>query len=286
MAVQSVIERSIRAAGRLYTDPGRSKYLVINRQDVLSICNRCKSLPLSVEIKALQLGIVPMRYVRNLGTIGIDGQIKLLQSCVAIAGAGGLGGIVVELLARIGVGQLIIIDNGRFTENNLNRQLLASESSIGKSKAKAAVKRINRVNSSVAVKAISRKIDGRNCTELIKEADVVIDALDNLPSRYMLAGACKKLKIPLVHGDIAGFSGQVLTILPGDKGLVDLYGPLSGGKIRGIESVTGNPPTTAAIIGALEVQEAVKLITGTGVNIRGRLLMLDFAGNSFEEVII
>ena len=284
MNTESLVKKIIRSVSRSYADPGGSKYPVICLQDVLSVSRQFNTSSLSIEITSLEQGIVPMRYLRNLGTIGIKGQLKLLKSCVAIAGAGGLGGIIIELLARIGTGRLIIIDNGRFTENNLNRQLLATEKLMGKSKSKAAADRVRQVNSSVAITAVSRKIDDGNCQKLIQDANVVVDALDNLPSRYILAEACQKLGIPLVHGAIAGFSGQAITVLPGDKGLVDLYGPLNRRHARGIEAVTGSPPTTATVIGALEVQETVKLITGTGKNIHGHLLMLDIAENSSDEV--
>jgi molybdopterin/thiamine biosynthesis adenylyltransferase len=99
-----------------------------------------------------------------------------------------------------------------------------------------------------------------------------------------VAGACQELKIPFVHGAIAGYSGQVMTIFPGDKGLPAIYGPDMGKAAHGLEILTGNPPATAALIAAWEVQEAVKIITGVGKPIRDRLLFLDFAEGSFEEI--
>lgn len=286
MVIEPTVKNDILAASKVYTDPGGSKLQVIGLNEIINISRMHGQPLLSVEITSLMLGIIPMRYVRNLGTIGRDGQLKLLLSHVAVAGLGGLGGIVVELLARAGVGHLTIIDNGRFTENNLNRQLLATEGLIGKSKVKAAKIRIKRVNSSVIVKAINSRINSANCDDLISEADVVIDALDNLPSRFILADSCRKLNRPLIHGAIAGFGGQLMTILPGEKGLKELYGSLESDRLYGIEAVTGNPPTTAAIIGALQVQETIKLITGIGTNICKRILMLDFAENLIEEVTI
>ena len=112
----------------------------------------------------------------------------------------------------------------------------------------------------------------------------VLDGLDSLATRLLVAGACQELKIPFVHGAIAGFSGQVMTVCPGDKGLTAVYGPDPAKAAAGLETLTGNPPATAAIIAAWEVQEAVKIITGTGKPVRDRLLFLDFAEGSFEEI--
>jgi len=242
-------------------------------------------LPLAaIEIASLEQAIIPMRYLRNIGTVGIDGQLKLLRSTVAICGAGGLGGTIIELLARQGVGHLVIIDNGRFVENNLNRQILATESDLRRSKVKVATERVRKINSTVRVTPINRFIDTANIMDLISGANVVMDGLDSLPTRLLVAESCNKLKIPFVHGAIAGFSGQVMTVCPGDKGLSAIYGPDMDKAAYGLEILTGNPPATPAIIAAWEVQEAVKIITGIGTPIRNRLLFLDFAEGSFEEI--
>lgn len=232
----------------------------------------------------LEHQVIPMRYLRNIGTVGTAGQLKLLRSTVAVCGAGGLGGTIIELLARQGVGHLVIIDNGRFVENNLNRQILATESDLRRSKVTVAVERIKNVNSSVRVTSINRFIDSVNIVEFIRGADVVMDALDSLATRLQVAQACSKLKIPFVHGAIAGFNGQVMTVCPGDRGLTAIYGPEMDKATYGLETVTGNPPATPAIIAAWEVQEAVKIITGIGTPLRNRLLFLDFAEGSSEEI--
>jgi molybdopterin/thiamine biosynthesis adenylyltransferase len=242
-------------------------------------------LPLAaIEIASLEQAIIPTRYLRNIGTVGIDGQLKLLRSTVAICGAGGLGGTIIELLARQGVGHLVIIDNGRFVENNLNRQILATESDLRKSKVKVAAERVRMINSTVRVTPLNKFIDAANIMHFISGANVVMDGLDSLPTRLLVAEACAKLKIPFVHGAIAGFSGQVMTICPGDKGLSAIYGPDMDKAAYGLETLTGNPPATPAIIAAWEVQEAVKIITNIGTPIRNRLLFLDFAEASFEEI--
>ena len=265
-------------------DPARRGIRTISLSDIRAICAKTKLLQVEIEIACLEHEVIPLRYLRNMGTVGIEGQLKLLRSTVAICGAGGLGGTIIELLARQGVGRLVIIDNGRFVENNLNRQILSTESDLRKSKVKVAADRVKKINSAVRVIPLYKFIEATNIMDLIKGANVVMDALDSLTTRLIVAGACHKLKIPLVHGAIAGFSGQVMTVYPGDRGLSAIYGPDMDKAAYGLETLTGNPPATPAIIAAWEVQEAVKIITGIGTPIRNRLLFLDFAEGSFEEI--
>jgi molybdopterin/thiamine biosynthesis adenylyltransferase len=265
-------------------DPGGRSIRTISLSDIRTICAKTKLIQVEVEIACLEQQVTPLRYQRNTGTVGIAGQLKLLRSTVAVCGAGGLGGTIVELLARQGVGHLVIIDNGRFVENNLNRQILATESDMRKSKVRVAADRVKKINSAVRVTPQNEFIESANVMDLISGADIVMDGLDSLTTRLLVAGACQKLKIPFVHGAIAGFSGQVMTVCPGDKGLSAIYGPDVDTAAHGLETLTGNPPATPAIIAAWEVQEAVKIITGVGTPIRNRLLFLDFAEGSFEEI--
>ena len=274
-----------RLIGR-YSKPALSgnglKVQVISLADSRAVASRSGLKPLQVEITCLENGVVPMRYLRNMGTSGIDGQLKLLRSTVAVCGAGGLGGTVIELLARLGVGCLVIIDNGRFVENNLNRQIMSDEDVLRKSKVKVAARHIGRINSAVEVKECNAFIDDSSADGLLKGADIVVDALDSLAARLVVEAACRRLNLPFVHGAVAGFCGQVMTVLPGDKGLAAIYGP--GRDTRGLEAITGNPPATPAAIAAWEVQEVVKLITGIGTPVRNRLLLLDFCDGSMEEI--
>ncbi len=230
--------------------------------------------PTEVEVMALKQGIVPQRYLRNIGTIGAEGQIRLLRSHMAVVGAGGLGGTIAELLARMGVGHIIIIDDDRFAEQNLNRQLMCTERNIGKYKAKVAAARVRRINSAVRVTVRTERLTVDNASRLLRGAEVVLDALDNLSSRLAVEKACRELKIPFVHGSIAGFCGQLMTVYPEDPGLQAIYSATSPPE-TGIETRLGNPATTPAIIAALEVQEAIKIITGIGEPVRNRLLVFD-----------
>ncbi|MGD2103699.1 MAG: HesA/MoeB/ThiF family protein [Anaerolineae bacterium] len=228
-----------------------------------------------VERAALEQGVVPARYLRNLGTIGIAGQLKLMRASVAIVGLGGLGGYVTEALARMGVGRLILIDGDTFEESNLNRQLLSSEGALGAAKARSAGQRVAEVNRAVATICHAEALTGANASRLLKGADVVVDALDRLPTRLILQDAARDIGIPMVHGSIGGFLGEVMTILPGDPGLHTLYGDGAGLPEQGLEAELGTPVGTPMAVAAWEAQEVAKILTGKGELLRGRLLVID-----------
>jgi molybdopterin/thiamine biosynthesis adenylyltransferase len=236
-----------------------------------------------VEITALERRILPERYRRNLGTVGWEGQIQLLRSHVAVVGAGGLGGWIIELLARMGVGRLTIIDGDTFQENNLNRQLGCTEASLGQPKASYMAERVTAVNAAVEVKAYVAWLTEANGREMLSGADVILDALDTLPARLILECTAAELGKPLVHGAIGGYTGQVMTILAGDPGLRGLYGEGSVPE-RGIEVELGNPAATPMMISAWQVQEVVKLITGKGQLLRKRMLILDAEIGQVTEI--
>lgn len=286
MATGQSTDNLIRRLSKSWTAPDKKKMRVIDLRNVRFISSKKRIPPREIEISCLEQNIIPIRYIRNIGTIGIEGQLKLLCSTVAVCGVGGLGGTIIELLARQGIGHLVIIDNDKFAENNLNRQIMATEGDLKKSKVKVAATRIKKINSAVTVTAVNKKIDSKNVKNLIKDAAVVIDGLDNLMTRQIVADACNKLKIPFVHGAIAGFNGQLMTIFPGDKGLSAICGPCTDENACGIEAQTGNPAATPAVIAAWEVQEAIKIITGIGNPIRNRLIFLDFADGTFDEIFL
>jgi len=238
-----------------------------------------------VEVAALQERLLPARYQRSLGTAGWEGQLALLRSTVGIVGAGGLGGWIIEALARMGVGRIIVIDGDVFGENNLNRQALATEANLGQSKVEAARQRVAQVNSAVEVVVHQLQVDEEQMVHLLRGSDVIVDALDALPTRLQLQRAARRLNRPMVHGAIAGFVGQVMTILPGDRGLEGLYGD---GRVpeRGIEVQWGNPAATPMMVAAWEVQEVIKLLTGRGQPLRNRLLFMDSESGTVDLLTV
>jgi len=259
---------------------------VIGLRALSVIAGEYKTTVRNIEAAALKEGIVPWRYIRNIGTIGVQGQIKLLQSSVAVVGAGGLGGTIIELLARQGVGHIIIIDDDRFVEQNLNRQILSTERNVGKYKAEVAARRVRSINSAVALTIFVEKLTEDNAVRLLQGAKVVADALDSLPARFIVETACRALGIPMVHGTIGGFCGQITTIFPEDAGLCCIYGSADSLPEQGIESQIGNPSTTPTIVAAWQVQEIIKIITGVGSPLRNSLLVLDLMEGTAERINI
>ncbi len=258
------------------------KYYSISVKQIKEISCKFQTKSREVDILALQNNIIPKRYQRNLGVVSPSEQIKLLQSRVAIIGAGGLGGTVLELLVRMGIGELIVADKDIIGDSNLNRQILSTETNLGQSKTEVAVKRVKEINSSIEITGHSVFIDSDNVKKIIEGAEVVVDALDNLPVRFILQQACRELNIPLVHGAIAGFNGQITTIFPQDKGLELIYGSNKDLPEHESEVELGAPTVTPALIASLEAQEVFKILLKRGKLFRNRLLYLDIEEGTIE----
>ncbi len=236
----------------------------------------------AVELDALEAGVLPMRYQRNRDTISLVDQLGLFRSRVAIIGCGGLGGYVVEELARLGVGHLALVDPDVFEEHNLNRQLLSSPQRIGTAKVDAGRERVTDVNPAVTVTTHREAFSGRNACELLAGCSAVVDALDNVMTRRELAATCRELSLPLVHGAIAGWFGQVTVQMP-DGDILPLLRPTPGGK--GVETKLGNPSFTPAVMASLQVAEVVKVLLGRGKPLAGKVLLVNLLDMRFEEVI-
>ena len=228
------------------------------------------------EMAVLGLGILPQRYLRNYGNIGLQGQLTLLRSSVGVVGLGGLGGYIVDGLARLGVGRMVLVDGDVFCDHNLNRQVLSSEEHLGRSKAEIAGQRVHQVNRAVDVVSHSTQATGGNLPQILSGVDVLLDAVDRLPTRLMLQQVAAQLGVPMVHGAIAGWMGQVMTIFPGDVGLRALYGdgPLPE---QGAEAEMGCPAASPMMVAAWQVHEAIKILLGQGELLRGRVLFMDAA---------
>ena len=236
-----------------------------------------------VEETALERNILPARYQRNLQTISVQDQLTLFRSTVAVVGCGGRGGYVIEELARMGVGRLVVIDPDVFEEHNLNRQLLSTPATLGMPKVEAAVRRVGDINPAVTVVPQQCAFSAANGAELLDSCRLAVDALDNITVRLELAQTCSDLDIALVHGAIAGWYGHVTTLLPGDTTLEELYAsPLR--RETGIEQHLGNPSFTPAVVASLQAAEVCKLLLGLGEPLRGRTLMIDLLSMEFHEI--
>jgi molybdopterin/thiamine biosynthesis adenylyltransferase len=237
-----------------------------------------------VEEAALTLNILPARYQRNRKTIITPHQLRLFQSKVAVIGCGGLGGYIIEELARLGVGTIKAIDPDVFEEHNLNRQILCTFADLGKPKARVAQKRVKAVNPAIKIIPVVKPFSQENGIELLKGMDVIVDALDSVPTRIELAECCEKLKIPLVHGTIGGWYGQITTQLPGDGTVQMIYRNCK--EAKGVERMLGNPAFTPAVVASLEVAEVCKLLLGLGTPLRKRMLFINMLDMEIDQIEI
>lgn len=221
------------------------------------------------------------RYIRNYRSITKKENEILKKSKICVVGCGGLGGYIIEMLGRLGLGTITAIDGDVFDETNLNRQILSNEENIGTSKALAAKSRMDLVNSDINIIPIAKYVDEDNGKEILKGHDLVVDALDNIYSRLVLQKICRELNIPLVHGAIAGWYGQVATIFPGDDSLDKIYGDKTS---EGAEKELGNPSFTPSLISSIQVAEVVKVLINRGDILRHKLLFIDTLEHDYNII--
>lgn len=277
----------IRERSRKIVDPAGREVQAIEDQAVEEIIAVGGPGFPEIYAEALKLGVYPCRYLRNRALLSAAEQLRLAQAQVAVVGAGGLGGQVIILLARLGVGHLTIIDSDRFDETNLNRQALSNRQTLKRLKTEVAAETVASINPGIRVTPYQVKLDESGAGEILAGVEAVVDALDNVPDRLMLEAACGRLGLPMVHGAIAGFEGRLMTILPGDPGLKQIYG--TGGqpdKKESPEALLGTPAVTAALVGTLQVMEVLKLLLKRGRPFRGIMAYFDLENGRFEEFLI
>jgi molybdopterin/thiamine biosynthesis adenylyltransferase len=267
-----------------YVAPNKQTLSTISLKERDAIAASCGLPKREVEIAALDLEVWPQRYLRNAGSLGLAGQKKLLQSRALLIGVGGLGGTIAQLLARMGLGTLILADGDFFSEDNLNRQTFSLEQNIGQGKVQVACSEILKINAATEVEIFAGFVKENELASLIRGVNVAMDALDNMPTRFLLEKVCKEGKVPLVHGAVAGFSGQVTTIYPEDVGFKAFYGESQTIPEKGIEVELGNLAGIVSTVASLQVQEVIKILTGLGRPLRNRLLFLDSLNGSAEII--
>lgn len=207
--------------------------------------------------------------------IGEEGQHKLLDSSVLIVGLGGLGSPVALYLAAAGVGRLGLCDSDRVSLSNLQRQVLYNECQVGDLKADCAANRLYSLNSGVMITEYTEGLTVENASRVINRYDIVVDCTDNHATRYLISDTCRQLHKPWVHGSIGEYRGQVSTFLPdGPIGYEDLFPDR--------HELSAAPPASGGVFGALpgaigsiQAAEVLKLITGVGEPLSGRLFVLD-----------
>lgn len=223
------------------------------------------------------------RYARNMQTLSSDENERLKDFKVCVVGCGGLGGYIIEMLGRIGVGTITAIDGDIFVESNLNRQILSSSETLGLKKAEEAKLRMKKINPLIKVNSISEMLTEENALSFLTNHRVVVDALDTIPGRLLLQDSCNKLKTPMVHGAIAGWYGQITTIFPGDDTLNKIYSR-GESQEKGIEKHMGNPSFTPALAASIEVSEVIKILIGRGELLRKKVLFIDLLSCEYDIV--
>jgi len=219
------------------------------------------------------------RQIRIKG-LGKSGQAKLKKARVIVAGAGGLGCPAALYLVAAGVGYVAIVDTESVELSNLNRQVLHWDDDVGKPKSISMIEKLRQLNPEVKVEAVQKVIKADNARELVKGFTVVVDGLDNWRTRFVLNKACVKEKIPFVHAGIYSLYGQITTILPGKGPCLQCILP----KIPPEEEKFPVLGATVGTLGLLEALETIKVITGLGEPLVGRMLHFDGETMSFQEI--
>ena len=217
------------------------------------------------------------RYERNVPALSEEECNILLGKRVLVVGCGGLGGHLIDMLARIGVGMLRVVDGDVFEPSNLNRQLLSEVPLLGVSKAKAAAAKVSRVNPEISVEAVDSFLTEKNVRRLLLFCDVVLDGLDNIESRRILAKECERAGIPYIYGAVNGWVAQAAISMPGDHLVEKLYPEGSVLKNKSVLSFT------PALCASMQVSLCVKLLTGRQVE-TGKLYYFDLLNQEYETI--
>ena len=251
---------------------------------------------------------MPTRYIgdgyweiasRQMSIVTRSEQERFKDAKITVIGCGGIGGETIEMLARMGIGELVLVDKDAFDLSNLNRQTLANISDLGLDKSAVAKEKVRLINPYVKVTTFNEHIDQSNIEKVIGDSDIVIDALDNVLTRVIVSRKAKEKGIPYNHGAIHGTLGQITVFLPNsDKTYEEMFNLPSIGKelneetVEALKNVTsGVPPVigpTPNLIGCLEAFEAYKIITGVGkVTVAQKILtfdLLDLSSFSLDEL--
>ena len=229
-----------------------------------------------------------LRYSRHilLDEIGIDGQRRLLASHALVIGAGGLGSPVALYLGGAGVGRITLVDHDRVDLTNLQRQIAHTLARVGQPKAESARDAIAAINPDVRVDAQVQRADADSLDAWVRGADVVLDCSDNFATRHAVNAACVRHRVPLVAGAAIRFDGQISVYDPRDPEC-PCYAcvfPPDAGFDEVACATLGVFAPLVGIIGAMQVAEALKLLTGVGSSLAGRLQMLDARSMQWSEM--
>lgn len=218
-----------------------------------------------------------LRFSRQimLPSIGIEGQEKLLESRVMIFGLGGLGSPVAMYLAAAGVGELVLVDFDQVDLTNLQRQIIHTTDRVGVNKTESAKQTLQALNPGCRITCIDRLLETEEIAEQVSSVDLVIDGTDNFSTRFAINSACVVNRTPLISGAAIRMEGQVsvFTGQPGDPCYHCLYG--GGSEVNETCSENGVLAPVVGIIGSIQATEAIKVLTGAGTTLNGKLMLLD-----------
>src|SRR4030066_1941240 len=218
--------------------------------------------------------------------LGQKGQNKLAKAKVAVIGAGGLGTVSSLYLALAGVGYLRLIDQDTVETQNLHRQILYTIDDLHYPKAEIAAKRLKKLNPLLKAEAVSENVNPTNVERLLADVDCVVDGLDNMITRYLVNRACAKMKVPSVFGAAIGLEGNLSVFAPPETPCLECVMPnLSDDELETCNT-RGVLGATPGIIGAMQAMEAIKLISGAGTPLKGKLMVCDFSDMSFATIDI
>ena len=282
---RTALEKRIQEKARPIKDLVGRDVLILDEVHADAIAQDLGLTLLDVYRATLGLGIYPRRYLRNRDGISLQDQLKLAESRVAVVGAGGLGGTVIQLLGRIGIGRLTVVDCDVFDETNLNRQAFCTRDWVGQPKALAVQAQLKSINPAVEVHAHIVRLDSANGPEILTGSQVIVDALDNVKDRLTLEALAKSLGVPFVHGALAGFEGQLMTVFPEDPGLKQIYGSgdESGSAANRPEFLLGVPSITPSIVATLEAMEVLKILLNRGTPFRNKMVYIDLERGEWSQ---
>jgi molybdopterin-synthase adenylyltransferase len=282
---RTALEQAIKAKAKPIKDLVGRDISVIDEAYADSIAHDLGLTLLDVYKATLGLGIYPRRYLRNRDSISLQDQLKLAESRVAVVGAGGLGGTVIQLLGRIGIGHMTVVDCDVFDETNLNRQAFCTREWVGQPKAFAVQTQIKSINPAAEVAAHIVRLDPANGPEILAGCQVIVDALDNVKDRLALEALAKSMKVPFVHGALAGFEGQLMTVFPEDPGLKQIYGSGDEGSSSSNrpEFLLGVPSITPSLVATLEAMEVLKILLNRGIPFRNKMVYIDLERGEWSQ---
>lgn len=251
----------------------------LNLKAVADIAQKHGLTGRTVEAEALRRGCYPTRYLRNMDSITRSDQIKLLESSIAMVGLGGLGGTLLEMFLRTGIGTIHAADGDSFEESNLNRQALSGPDTLGSPKTEAAQKRAAHVNPSVSLMTENTFLTQDSLPGFLDGASVAIDALGGLTTRLALQQAAAKAKIPLITGALAGWTGYIAVVRPGDIGPADIMG-----RDNAAEEKLGCPVPAVNCIASLMASETIRILCDDQSELISSMLIIDLKTLSFEKI--